>query len=97
MITIAKRGSPELKEAVAASKLSIHRAYEEIQSRQPHGGRPLPRAKTPVVSPVAQSGPMADQPIKTLRTVGALIPQWLEELPAWPQERQEQFWRALPP
>lgn len=88
MIKIVKQGSPELREAVAAGKVSVHRAHESLQTRRPGpNGSPRPAAAAPALG--------IDQPVKTLNTVAAWIPEWLEELPDWPPERQEQWWRAL--
>lgn len=89
---IDKRGSPELKQAVAEGRLSIRQAYETLQGRGERGnGRPQAAASSapPLVV-------LANTPVKTLNTVAGLIPKWVEEdLPSWPSDRRDQFWRAL--
>lgn len=88
MIKIAKHGSPELREAVTSGRMSVHQAHETLKTQRPGAnGRPRRPAPAPVLG--------SDQPVKTLNTVAAWIPEWLEELPNWPPERQEHWWKAL--
>lgn len=89
---IQKRGSPELKQAVAEGHLSVRQAYETLQGRGARGNG-QPRAAASSAPPLVA---LANTPVKTLNTVAGLIAKWVEEdLPSWPSDRRDQFWRAL--
>ncbi len=93
MMSIAKRGSPELQEAVASGRLSIHRAYETLQGREHRqngsGGR---RGPHPAPRPHGLDDCLATAlqfPRKTLRRLAAALIEWAEQ----PQE--DAFYRDV--
>jgi hypothetical protein len=92
MIAIAKRGSPELRHAVEAGQVSVNRAYERLpRGRDRSRGAHLRDRRE---SDCRLTG-VADQAIRTLRSIAAQIVEWLERCPGWPPEHQERFWLAV--
>lgn len=92
MVTLVKHGSDELQDDVAAGRTSIHRAHETLRAR---ATRPTYQDRESRALDAANRRDFAADPLRTLRLIAGLIPEWVHDAETWEAPRRSEFGRAL--